>query len=103
MSTQLFEILVTTLLTIIIGLNTWMLKTVLDLLRATARLSQQVWGVDGQNGHASELRSLRKSFNRIERYISKLGFRLQRVEERLGMDSGEHPRFQSDDDKEEDS
>jgi len=100
------DILITILLTVLIGLSTWALKTVLTHADKFEKVSgelgavrQQLWGVDGKNGHASELRDLKRSFRRIERYLLKLGTRVQRVEDKVGVPSGEHERFVSDDEE----
>ena len=97
MSAQVFQILVTTLLTIVIGLNTWLLKTVLDLLRATAKISQQIWGVDGNNGHASDIRGFRKALREIGDLFTDLDYRVRRLEERHGVETPPrgHPRFRA--------
>lgn len=89
---MVFQILVTTLLTIVIGLSTWTLKTVLRQESDVTQIKQQIWGRDGRNGHSSELKDLKSSFSRIEKYLTRLGFRMLRVEEKLGIDSGEHRR-----------
>jgi hypothetical protein len=105
------DILITILLTVLIGLSTWALKTVLTHAERfekvgdqLGRINQQLWGADGRNGHASEIRDIKKSFRRIEHYLSRLDWRVQRLEERQGLPSGEHEKFRSgDDDTEDDS
>jgi len=99
------DILTTILLTVLIGLSTWALKTVLShaerfetVNKSLSTINQQLWGVDGKNGHASEIRDIKRSFRRIERYILKLDYRIQRVEEQTGHPSGEHARFERDPD-----
>lgn len=101
------DILITILLTVLIGLSTWALKTVLThadrfekVDTSVNRVTQQIWGVDGKNGHASELRDLKRSFRRIERYLMRLGSRLDRVEDKVGLASGEHDRFPDVDEEE---
>lgn len=103
------DILITILLTVLIGLSTWALKTVLThadrfekVTESLGKINQQLWGVDGQNGHASEIRQIKKSFRRIEQYILRLDMRVQRIEEQSGHPPGEHPRYESDDDAEDD-
>jgi len=103
------DILTTILLTVLIGLSTWALKTVLthadrfdSVNKSLGTINQQLWGVDGKNGHASEIREIKQSFRRIERYVLRLDYRMQRLEESHGHPSGEHERFESDDDKEDD-
>lgn len=103
------DILITILLTVLIGLSTWALKTVLahadkfeDVGTKLGRLDQQIWGADGRNGHASDIRDIKRSFRRIERFLLRHDWRLQRLEERAGLPSGEHEKFSSGDDEEED-
>ncbi len=99
------DILITVLLTVLIGLSTWALKTVLThaerfemVGNALGKINQQLWGVDGQNGHASEIREIKRSFQRIERFLSRLDWRVQQLEERHGYPSGEHPKYGGGDD-----
>lgn len=112
------DILTTVLLTLLVGITTWALRTVQGYRAQLTRKSeddtrqfqafaqklqsieQQVRGVDGQNGHASELRQLRGSFRKIERYVIRLGARLERVEEKVGVPRGEPEPFAPDDDAE---
>jgi hypothetical protein len=103
------DILITILLTVLIGLSTWALKTVLthadrfeQVGVALGKINQQLWGVDGKNGHASEIREFSRAARRIERAVSRLSWRVQRLEERAGLPSGEHERFGADDDAEDD-
>jgi hypothetical protein len=109
------DLLITALLTTVLGLARWALVTVREYRKDlkenkdaqdvqlkeinanVQRIAQQVWGVDGRNGHASELRDLKRSFRRIERYILRLGARVGRVEDKVGLPSGEHPRLDDDD------
>lgn len=103
------DILITVLLTVLIGLSTWALKTVLthadkfeDVGTKLSKLNQQIWGADGRNGHASEIREIKRSFRRIERFLLRHDWRLQRLEERAGLPTGEHEKFSGDDDEEDD-
>lgn len=103
------DILITILLTVLIGLSTWALKTVLthadrfeDVGKSLVKISQQLWGVDGKNGHASEIREFSRAARRIERAVSRLNWRVQRLEERAGLPSGEHERYSDSDDTEDD-
>lgn len=103
------DILITILLTVLIGLSTWALKTVLthadkfeSVGKSLDRINQQIWGADGRNGHASEIREIKRSFRRIERFLLRQGWRIQRLEERAGLPSGEHEKLSSDDDEEDD-
>ena len=93
----------------VLGISAWALKTILEsreaeskhhgeVQTAIAEIRQAIWGRDGNNGHASELRALRRSFRRIERYLMQLGYRVQRAEEKLGLDSGEHEKFNESED-----
>ena len=99
------DVLITILLTVLIGLSTWALRTVLthaerfeDVDKALGKINQQVWGVDGRNGHTSELRDLHTSLNGIERSISRLIRRVDRIDYHLKL-----PEFRDRrDDKEED-
>ena len=97
MSAQVFQILVTALLGIIIGLSTWLIKAVLDLRGATAKVSQQLWGVDGKNGHASDIRGVKKALEDIGDMLLDHDYRLRRIEERQGMETPPRarPRFRS--------
>lgn len=115
---RVVDILTTVLLTVLIGLASWVLHTTLahskkfgdlndhlserdqHINAALGKISQQLWGVDGKNGHASEVRSLKKSLRGIERYLERMSFRIQRLEERAGLPSGEHHKL--DDDPEDD-
>jgi hypothetical protein len=98
------DVLITILLTVLIGISGWALRTVLHhaerfetVGKDLSKVTQQLWGVDGRNGHASELRDLKRSFRRIERYLLRLGARVGRVEDKVGLPSGEHPRLDDDD------
>jgi hypothetical protein len=103
------DILITILLTVLIGLSTWALKTVLThadkfekVNESLSKVTQQIWGVDGNNGHASEIREIKRSFRRIERFMLRLDMRVHHIEEARGHPSGEHERFESGDDAEDD-
>jgi hypothetical protein len=103
------DILITTLLTVLVGLSAWALKRVLEygerfeeVGKSLLRISQQIWGVDGKNGLASESREFSRAARRIEHAISRLSWRVTRLEERAGLPSGEHERYRSDDDDAED-
>jgi hypothetical protein len=103
------DIVITILLTLLIGLSSWALKTVLAHAAkfervdgGIAKINQQLWGVDGQNGHASDIRQINRSFRRIEHFLQRLDWRVQRLEERTGIPSGEHDKFDGSDDPEDD-
>lgn len=102
------DILTTILLTVLVGLSTWALKTVLahavifgEVNKSLGKINQQLWGVDGQNGHNSEIREIKKSFHRIERYIIRLDSRVQRLEDKTGH-THDRDRLPDDDDPEDD-
>ena len=105
------DILITILLTVLIGLSTWALKTVLTHAERfekvgdqLGRINQQLWGVDGKNGHHSEIREFSRAARRIERRLQRMEWRMSRVEERAGLPSGEYERYSGDsDDSEDDS
>ena len=104
-SLRAIDVLITILLTALIGLSTWALRTVLthaerfeDVDKALGKINQQVWGVDGRNGHTSELQDLHRSLSGIERSISRLIRRVDRIDYHLKL-----PEFRDRrDDKEED-
>lgn len=128
------EIMTTVLLAILGVLSTWVLRTLLahakkfgavqrlhaqefteltDSLNrrfgsidtSLTQMRQQLWGVDGRNGHTSDLRAIKSALRDIDRYLERMHYRMSRVEEKLGLQSGEHEKYRGgrgDDDTEDD-
>ena len=89
---RVIDVLITVLLTVLIGISTWALRTVLThadrfekVEASLGKISQQVWGVDGRNGHTSELRDLNKSIGDLERIIARLIRRVDRIDFHLKL------------------
>jgi hypothetical protein len=102
MSQLVFQVLVTTLLTMVLGISAWALKRIIDRERdedkryekisvALAEISQQLWGKDGKNGHASDLRELKKALDRIWDFLSEFDNRVSRIEEKVEIQTPPKP------------
>jgi hypothetical protein len=99
------DILITILLTVLIGLSTWALKTVLahagkfaTVDEKLGKIGQQLWGVDGRDGHTSELKELNESIDGLKHSITRLIRRVDRIDYHLKLPEFRERR----EDKEED-
>ncbi len=99
------DILLTALMTIITGLTTWILRTVLKHQDDNTEFRMTLWGKDGKNGHASAIRNLRRAVEQFERSYRDLFHRVRGIEKHLRIgepESGEHEKYRDRDDPEDD-
>lgn len=89
---RVIDVLITVLLTVLIGISTWALKTVLTHAErfervdaSIGKIGQQIWGVDGRNGHTSELAELNHSIGDLHRIIARLIRRVDRIDYHLKL------------------
>lgn len=89
----------TVLLTIVLAISGWTLTTVLKHVRSLTQIEQQLWGKDGNNGHASDIKELRQAMERMQVFAQRILRRIERLEERTG--EGRRSSRQQDDDEQE--
>lgn len=75
----------TAFLTILLALAGWTLHGVQRHEKSLTQVEQQLWGKDGKNGHASELRDLNQSLEGLERFLQRVERRIDRIEVRLKL------------------
>lgn len=86
------DILTTVLLAVLLGVSGWALRTIFKLSdavgaidKSVAKVSQQLWGVDGKNGHSSELRQLNDGIDKIQKSLNTMYRRVDRLEYHLKL------------------
>lgn len=92
----------TILIGIVLAISGWTLKTVLGLLTRQTQVESALWGKDGQNGHASDIRRLRDALAEIGRQIGRLLTRVERLEDAHGVKRRHHREEEDDGDDTED-
>lgn len=101
------DILVTSLLTIVTGLVTWILRTVLRHQDDNTEFRMTLWGKDGKNGHSSAIRYLRKAVDELDGTLNEMGHDIKAIKHHVGLSDDSGPRRRSrprstDDDAEDD-
>src|SRR5688500_15906278 len=76
----------TAFLTILLALAGWTLHGVQRHEKSLTQVEQQLWGKDGKNGHASELRNMNESLEGLERFLTRVDRRIDRIEMRLKLE-----------------
>lgn len=86
------DILVTSLLTLVTGIVTWILRTVLRHQDDNVKFGMTLYGVDGKNGHSSAIRALKAAVEILGDEFSDISHDIKAIKRHVGMTDDFGPR-----------